>query len=423
LQTVFILVSFFMRRHSWRCGLVWLAFLAATPVWADWRSFRNGGESEAAPGQNLPTSWSKSTGENIAWTVNLPGRGLGSPCIVGDRVFVTACSGYRQDRLHVLCYDAKSGDKLWERSFWATGRTMCHPKMSVAAASPASDGERIFATFSTNDVFCLDLEGNLLWLRGLTRDYPNASNSLGMSSSPVTAGDCVVLQVESEGDAFAIGLDRKTGENRWKIARPENANWTSPTLMPRGDGLPDLVLLQSTKGVQAVDPNTGTAIWNFSGGASTIPSTTVDGDAAFVPSGGLTALKLEPGVSEPEVLWKSSQLSPSTASPIAADGKVFVVSGSGVLRCADAKTGDRLWQIRVEGPFSATPVLADGKLYLFNEDGVGQVVDVRDGVEEGDRVLAGGDLDETILGTPAVAGGALYVRSDSHLWKIEQARP
>src|SRR6185436_7297544 len=128
------------------------------------------------------------SGQHLAWKTDLPGRGLSSPIIIGDKIFVTSCSGPKQQRLHVLCFNASNGAKLWERQFWATGRTMCQPKMSVAAPTPASDGERIVAIFSSNDIVCLDLDGNLLWLRGLGRDYPNASNSVGMSSSLLLAG-------------------------------------------------------------------------------------------------------------------------------------------------------------------------------------------------------------------------------------------
>ncbi|HTD67604.1 MAG TPA: PQQ-binding-like beta-propeller repeat protein, partial [Candidatus Limnocylindria bacterium] len=147
---------------------------------ADWPQFRGPLGNGIASAADVPA---KLDTNSIAWAADLPGRGLSSPIIIGDRVFVTCSSGPKQDRLHVICFNAKDGTKRWERRFWATGRTMSHDKTSVAAPTPASDGERIFAIFSSNDLVCLDLEGNLIWIRGLTRDYPNASNSLGMSSS------------------------------------------------------------------------------------------------------------------------------------------------------------------------------------------------------------------------------------------------
>ncbi len=235
---------------------------------ADWLNFRGPNGSGFAKGiQGLPTEL---TEESIAWKVALPGRGLSSPVIVGDKLFLTAASGPDQKQLHLLCFDRDSGDPIWERRFWATGRTMAHRKTNVAAPTPASDGERIYAIFSSNDLICVDLDGNLIWMRGLTLDYPNASNSLGMASSPIIAGDTLVAQVENDSESFAAGFDLLTGENRWKIDRPKAANWTSPTVL-QVDG-EDIVALQSSKGVLGVLPETGSEIWNFAKGASTIPS-------------------------------------------------------------------------------------------------------------------------------------------------------
>ena len=137
----------------------------------------------------LPATLGK---ENIVWTANLPGRGVSSPIVVGGKVVVTANSGPRQERLHVLAFDAKSGRELWHRQFWATGRTLTHPVGANAAPTPASDGKRIFAFYSSNDLIALDLDGNLLWFRGLAHDYPKAGNDIGMSSSPTVVGDTVV---------------------------------------------------------------------------------------------------------------------------------------------------------------------------------------------------------------------------------------
>src|SRR3954463_3623640 len=125
---------------------------------SDWPQFRGPGSSAASPAAKIPKK------PSIEWSAPLPGRGLASPIIVGDRVFVTCSSGPKQQRLHVICFNARDGSKRWERQFWATGRTMSHEKTCVAAPTPASDGRRIFAIYSSNDLLCLDLDGNLLWL-------------------------------------------------------------------------------------------------------------------------------------------------------------------------------------------------------------------------------------------------------------------
>ena len=133
--------------------LVAAACLVTCLSGADWLQFRGSDNDGASSENSLPTNWN----ENIAWKVPLPGRASCGPIVIGDRLILTASSGVNQDRLHVLCFDTESGEQLWERQAWATGRTFCHPSMGVAAPTPASDGKRIYAFYSSNDLICLDL--------------------------------------------------------------------------------------------------------------------------------------------------------------------------------------------------------------------------------------------------------------------------
>ena len=382
---------------------------------ADWRQFRGPLGNGVAEDATLPVTFDAQ--KSVAWKISLTGRGLSSPIIVGDRVYVTCASGPKQDRLHVFCYRAADGAKLWERQFWATGRTTCHEKTCVAAPTPTSDGERLYAIFSCNDVVCLDLDGNLVWLRGLTRDYPNASNSLGMSSSPVIIDGVLVVQVENDSESFAAGLDARTGVNVWKLDRPKMANWTSPLVLKDRSGKP-LVALQSGKGVVAVAPATGQTVWDFTDGASTIPSSTLSGEVLYVPSKGLTALQSDSSGDAPKQLWQSNQLRPATSSPLVLGGKIFTLNEAGVLTCGDTANGNRLWQLRLKGPFSATPVAAGRHLYVVNEKGLAQIVDTTK--PEGE-VTGEFNLGETILSTPSISNGAIYLRSDKHLWKLTKS--
>ncbi len=377
----------------------------------DWTRFRGSGGSGEAATEQCPSTWSSE--ENLAWKTPLPGRGLSSPIVVSDRVFVTACSGVRQDRLHVLCFDQQNGQQLWERQFWATGRTQTHAKTNTAAPTPVSDGSVVYALFSTNDLFALDLDGNLLWLRGLTQEYPNASNSLGMASSPIVAGGNVIVLLETDSQAVALGIDSQTGSTSWELERPHSANWTSPTLLKNAAGEP-IVALQSSKGMSAHNPQTGTQLWNFERGCASTPSSASAGDVAYVPSSGLVALRGSSLSGTPEVLWESSRLQPSTPSPLLANDRLFVINRS-ILKCADPATGEVAWQLRIEGDFTSSPVSAGKLIYVFNEAGVGQVIE---DMGESGRIVGGGDLKETLLCTPAVAHNAIFVRSDQHLFKI-----
>ena len=196
------------RTSLWPCAFGCVVLLMVTSLQAmaaDWPQFRGAESNSVTSAAQPPAEWSDADGKNVAWKVDLPGRGPASPIVVDSKVIVTASSGVNQDRLHVLCFDAADGSKLWERQFWATGRTLTHPSSANAAPTPASDGELIFAFFSSNDLACLDLDGNLKWFRGLAHDYPAAGNDVGMSSSPVVAGDSVIVQVECQGDSFRHG--------------------------------------------------------------------------------------------------------------------------------------------------------------------------------------------------------------------------
>lgn len=381
---------------------------------ADWRQFRGNDTSSVSDDKNVPTTIS---GTSIAWTVDLPGGGLSGPIAVGDEVIVTASSGPDQDRLHVISVNSKTGKKSWERQFWATGRTMCHPTMRVATPTPASDGKRIFAFYSSNDLACLDLDGNMLWYRGLTHDFPNASNSLGMASSPVVADGVVVIQVESDAESFAAGVDVETGKTLWKITRPRRANWTSPAVLQAKTG--PQILLQSSSGLAAVEPKTGKVVWEFADGASTIPSSTIAGDTVYVASNGLTAIKPTEKGTKPEVLWNDKRLAPSSPSPVVYEGRTYTMSRGGILIAGDAKTGEVKWRMRLEGKgrYWSTPVIARGHLYAFHDSGMCQVVKL--GEDEG-RIVSEYDFGEGILCSPAIANGALYVRGHKHLWKVSE---
>ncbi len=410
------------------CGSLLIGVSAAG---ADWRQFRGNDATGVAPEAKLPVKWgvakkdkaegekqaesNEGLGENVAWRVDLAGRGVSGPIVVDGKVIVTAASGFKHDRLHVIAFDAASGREAWHRQFWATGRTFCHPTSSVAAPTPASDGKSIFAFYSSNDLICLDLDGNLQWYRGLGYDYPTAANDVGMAASPLVVGDTVIVQVENKGESFAAGIDTITGETRWRKERDHAMNWSSPAVLKGKTPNDDVVLLQSPSHVSAHKPATGEIVWSYATSCSVIPSALGAGGMVYLPAGGLTALRPseQPG-SQVEVVWKEPKLGPSSPSPVLHDGRLYVINGAPALTCADAESGKVLWRLRLGGKFWATPTIAGGHLYCVNDQGLVRVVKLGDTGE----VIAENDFGEPILGSPAISDGAIYFRSDKHLWKI-----
>ncbi|QDT16108.1 outer membrane protein assembly factor BamB family protein [Alienimonas californiensis] len=422
--------------------LLLLAALAAGPAdgAADdaWRGFLGPGSRSAATAA-VPTTFDGAGGTNVAWAAELPGGGFSGPAVAAGRVYVTADSGFNSDVLHVLAFDDATGAKLWDRRFQATGRTGTYePDMRVATGTPATDGEFVFAQFSSNDVVCLTADGDTLWYRGLTADYPNVSNSLGMSSSPLlaTAADgtrTLIVMAENDAESKLFGLDPATGESRWVLDRPNQANWGSPVLLPAGsafrnDG--DLALCQGSYGLQALDPGTGEIVWEWGDGASTVVSPNValgpDGDGRIlVVSDGIAALEPVVGSDAVKVAWQNSRLRPSYASPVVvrspAGPLVATLTQGGILSVADLATGEEVGKARLSGKYWATPVAVGvgENLRLFCPNSEGEVAVVGFDAEGSPEILAANKLGEDgMWASPAAASGAVYFRSDATLWKI-----
>ena len=375
----------------------------------DWPQFRGRGGTAVSDEKALPVKWSAT--ENVRWKAELPGRGVSSPVIAAGRVYVTAASAYRQRRLHVLCFDAKTGEKMWERQLAATGSTMCHPKTSMAAPTPVTDGKSVYALFATGDLAAFSRDGDLLWYRALARDYPDITNQVGMAASPVLAGETLLLPLENAGDSFALGVDVKTGRNRWKVPRLRDINWVTP-IVTRFQGK-TAALFQTSGEITAYDADNGEVLWSYKGtNLGSVPSPAVLDDLVIVPGNPSLALRVSEG-GKPEVVWKSRKLAAAFASPVVYKGRIYAMTGIGVA-CLDAATGQEIWRERLGKGFSASPIIADGKLYVAKEGGDTSVVQLGDKP----KILANNALKEQLLATPAIANGAIFLRTEKHLYCI-----
>ena len=319
-------------------------------------------------------------------------------------------------RLHVLCFDEVTGKKLWERQFVSTGNTNCHPKSCMAAPTPVTDGKVVFALFATGDLAAIERDGSLLWYRSLETDYPGIANQVGMAASPLLYDGTLIVPMDNSGDSFLAGLDARTGKNRWKVERVRDINWMTPVLHVQGGKTS--VLFQTERAVTAYDPRTGKERWTApTEKGSTIPSPVVGDDMVFAPGSPLVALKPGADGTTPQVVWSSNKLSSGFASPLLYGDRLYALTRTGV-NCVRAKDGELLWQERIKGPFSASPVVADGKMYIVTEDGFVTVLKLGNKPE----VLAVNEMDDVILATPAIANGCLYLRSDKYLYCIGEKK-
>jgi outer membrane protein assembly factor BamB len=393
-----------------RASIVLFA-LCAPPAIAlanDWPQFRGPGGNGIANEKNLPVKWGPQ--ENIRWKADVPGRGVSSPVVAGGRVYLTANTGVRLERLHVLCYDELDGKRLWQRQLAATGNTGCHPKTNMAAPTPVATADRVYALFATGDLAAFDREGNVLWYRSLVGDYPTVSNQVGMASSPILWKDTLIVPMDNVGESFMAGIDVHYGRNLWQVPRPREINFATPALWSHDDKTE--VLFQDRTHLTAYDPSDGKKLWSHKIEGTTIATPTLADDTILVGTAGLA--RIRPKGESAEVLWKSAKFGNVPTSPLYYQGRAFNINNSGVLVCADGKTGEILWQERLKGPFWASLVAGDGKLYACNENGLTSVVRVGEKAE----VLAENDLKEEILGTPAIADGSLFIRTDKHLYRM-----
>jgi outer membrane protein assembly factor BamB len=391
-----------------------LAALAGTAAAADWTEFRGPGGSGISEEKGLPVKWSKT--EGLRYKVALPGRGLSNPVIAGGRIYLTACSGYRQRRLHVLCLDEATGKKLWERQVAATGNTGCNGSTSMAAPTPVTDGKAVYALFATGDLAAYDRDGTLLWYRSLVGDYPDVTNQVGMAASPVLAGNVLLLPLDNAGDSFVAGVDVRTGKNLWRVKRQRCINWVTPLVFTSA-GNPAALFVTGDEAT-ALDPQTGMVRWSYKSEKLTgIPSPAVGDGVLYIPAGRLLALKPRQDGSEPELLWKGPTLTSGYSSPIYYKGRLYGLTAVAAV-CVDPRDGSEVWKQRVDGPFWSSPVLADGKLYAVSNKGRTSVVQLGDKP----KLLARNDLDDTINATPAIANGCIYLRSDKYLYCVGPAK-
>ncbi len=379
--------------------------------WPWWRGPTRDGKAEG----NAPTRWSKT--ENVVWKTDVPGRGHSSPCVSGNRVFLSTAEE-KAETQSILCFDRKTGKLLWNTIAHEGGYEHRHEKNSHASATPACDGERVFVPFLNRGairVTAVDLDGKILW----QRDAGGFETMHGYSSSPVLWKSFVIVNGDSTGGSFLAALHRKTGEIAWKTKRRDAHSFATPAL-GTACGKPQLVL-NAAETVSSYDPDTGNLLWFCEGPAKIMACTLAMGPDLVFASGGYPEKEIicirpdgSGDITKTHVAWRSKRGVTYVPSPMYLDGRFYAVNDSGVLTCFDAKTGSELWKDRLEGNFSASPVLAGGLFYATNEAGVTFVF------RPGDKLDVAGknDLEDGGFATPAFCGGQIFLRTSHQLYCI-----
>jgi outer membrane protein assembly factor BamB len=368
--------------------------------WPCWRGPRQDGS--AGDGPAPPLSWSAE--ENVIWKTPVPGRGHGSPAVLGDHVFLAACdegSGSQS----VLCFDRAGGRKLWETEVHPAGAMRKNAKSTGASTTPACDGERVFITFANKEAVvasALSLEGKILWQTKIS-DYVIHQ---GYGASPALYRALVLVSADHSGGGAVAALDRKTGAVIWRQARPKAPNYSSPVIV-RADGRDQLILIGCDR-VSSYDPLSGHVLWETAGSTTECVTSTVTDGTHVYSSGGyprnhLAAVKAD---GSGQVAWETKDRV-YVPSLLLRQGHLFGVLDAGTAACWAADTGKELWKARLGGTFSSSPVLAGDRIYATNEAGETTVFEAS---PEKFTKLGVNKLGDEAFATPAICGGRIYTR-------------
>jgi outer membrane protein assembly factor BamB len=385
--------------------------------WPCWRGPRGDGTSRE---KDIPRRWDGAKGEQIAWKVEVPGRGHASPIVWGDRIFLVSALEDRQQRI-LLALDRANGRTLWQRVVLESPLERINSLNSYASSTPATDGQLVYVSFlDRGEMFiaAYDFAGQPRWA---VRPGPFASQH-GYCSSPILYKDLVIVNGDHDGDAYLAALDRYTGRTVWKTPRENQTRSYSVPIIRRIDGRMQMIL-SGSKCVASYDPDNGSRHWILDGPTEQfVASPVYNGELLFITAGfpEFHILAIRPdghgNVTKTHVAWRTDRGCAYVPSPILSDdGRFFlVVSDKGIASCFEARTGKRHWMERIGAHYSASAVSAGGLVYFLSDDGISTVV--RPGI--GLEVVARNPLGENCRASPAISGGRIYFRSDKNLFAV-----
>jgi outer membrane protein assembly factor BamB len=401
----------------------------------NWTSYRGPADQGDVGNVELPLKWSES--ENIVWKTPLEGKAWSSPVIWGDRIYITSAT---EDgtQLWAECLDRNSGKGVWKKPLrQVVAPQYCHPFNSYASPSPVIEEGRLYVSFGSPFNACLDASnGNVLWER---TDFV-CNHFRGAGSSPFLYKDLLVLNFDGADRQYVVAMDKRTGKTVWETQRSVNFKdadaagqldregdlrkaFSTPVII-EVNGKPVLISLGSMA-LYAYNPDDGKEIWRVEliGSHSGSPRPVIGHGLVYSPMGmGRELWAVRPDgqgvVTDTHVAWKYNRAVPSRASTLLVGDLMFMVDDGGVAACVEAKTGKEQWRQRIGGNFSASPIHANGKVYFFSQEGKTTVIAASPTYQE----LAANALDDGFMASPAVCDQALYLRTKSHMYRIETKR-
>lgn len=398
-----------------------VALTDATPSSTDWPWWRGANQSNRAVNAFVPFQWSES--DNIRWKAAIPGRGHSSPCIWGDRIFLTTAHDESQT-ISLFSLDRESGELVWQKELHQGGFGECHKKNSYASATPVCDGTYVYVASNVKGtiwVTAVGFAGQIAW----SREAGPYAAEWGYGSSPTIHKSLVIVSADHRGSgvdrivgsSWMAGLHRSTGEIIWRIKRQEGDSFGTP-IVARIAGK-DQLLLAGKDFVTSCDPDTGVVIWKCRWSAKRTANTIAYDDRCVYastrqPGPEIICIRAdgEGDVTETHVVWSERKSAADVPSPCVANDHLFVIGDDGILTCLNATDGKQVWKKRLGGNVSSSPLVVGNHLLCCNEDGVTFVVDL----EGRGEVIRENSLNDGILATPVIVGHHIYLRTSKSLF-------
>ena len=408
-----------------RCFFVALsACVAGAAIADDWRQFRGPGGQGHAPARHTPVEWSET--RNIVWKSAVPGLGWSSPVVAGNQIWLTTATDDGKS-LRAICCRRDNGELAHDIEVFhrdATGSI--HKKNSHASPTPFLEGDRVYVHFGAYGTACLSNKGEVIWKTNELK----YNHMHGPGGSPIVWKDTLIVHCDGGDAQFIAALDKHSGAIRWKRDREHLSadrragrpnvpmSYTTPLLATIG-GQTQLVSAASDY-VSGLDPDSGQDIWRAHYyGYSNVALPVVGLDMVFVSSGyddtifHAFSTRGRGDLTGTEA-WRMEKAPALDVSPILLGDELYLISNGGVASCVDARTGEMHWQKRLGGTYSASMTLAEGRLYFVNEDAQTTVIAASKEFER----IAVNELEGRALATPAFVDGAIFLRTDTHLYRI-----
>ncbi len=404
--------------------MLWAACAGVAWAGEDWPQFRGPDGQGHSDSSGLPVTWSET--DHVTWKTEIPGEGWSSPVIQGDLIWMTTATEGGKS-LRAVCVDRQSGRLLHDVEVFHREKPIeKHATNSYASPTPIIDGDRLYVHFGTMGTACLDARSAAtLWQsQELQWDH-----EVGPGSSPALFENLLLFNCDGTDVQYGAALDKRTGALCWKtnrsgvINKPPDRKKAFVTPLVIGEKGNEQVIMVGAEWVYSYDPRTGREIWNVKHpGFSVAPRPVFGHGLVYVSSGYILPqlLAIRPDgtgdVAATHVVWKNDKSAPARPSPLLVGDELYLISEAGIATCLDARTGKQHWRQRLGGNFSASPLSADGRIYCCDEEGRTFVI----APETKYRQLALNKLDGRFMASPAVSGRALFLRTDTHLYRIEE---